>query len=178
MRVPYYCYTYSTRILCVYAKRQVSWRKSVTFLKYYANMLMRLLRGRQTVYIYAIYRVYIEIMTPSSRRDMSCALQWQHAHSFIYKPIIIIVVIIIFVWTLAYYNATSGRELGQSRLQWPNIYRIISHEKCFLQWDVELAKDKYLRLFLKFRKYLYISCTICKEGVVMRRYQFLYSNEI
>lgn len=58
MRVPYYCYTYSTRILCAYAKRQVSGRKSVTFLKYYANMLMRLLRGHQTVYIYAISRLH------------------------------------------------------------------------------------------------------------------------
>jgi len=78
MRVPYYYYyyTYSKRILCVYAKlRRVSWRKSVTFLKYYANMLMRLLRGRQTVYIYAIYRVYIEIMTQRPRGDTSCALQ-------------------------------------------------------------------------------------------------------
>jgi len=85
MRAPYYYYyyTYSTRILCAYAKRRVSCRKSVTFLKYYENMLMRLLRGRQTGYIYAIYRVYIEIMTLRPRGDTTCALQ-RHMRSYIH----------------------------------------------------------------------------------------------
>lgn len=53
-----------------------------------------IIRGRQTVYIYAIYRVYIEIMTLRPCKDTSCALMTTCTYIHIYN---IIVVLIIFI---------------------------------------------------------------------------------
>lgn len=95
-------YTY---ILCINAKRRAivecmanDWT-SMKFLKYYANnMLIWLLQGHQTVYIYAIYRVYIEIMTLRPCKDTSCALMTTCTYIQVYNIIVVLINFILRVW--------------------------------------------------------------------------------
>lgn len=61
-------------------------------------MLMRLLRGHQTVYIYAIYRVYIEIMTQRPCKDTSCALMTTCTYVHIYNIIVVLIILVLRVY--------------------------------------------------------------------------------